>query len=281
MKVIKVLNTSVVLVKRRDGKEVIILGKGIGFRSKPGDYVLPEEVEKTYVLENKSVTLDVAELLTNVPNEYLQLVNEIVEYATKVLNVQLCETLYVSLIDHLYIAVKRMNNNKKITNRMHWEIQKLYPAEYDIGLYSLSLIKKYINTDFPEEEAANIAFHLVNAQQVDGNIEHVLLLSSIVRDILNIVKVTFEFEFDTSSINYSRFVTHLQYFSQRLVSNKMLKNSDDELLIQASNKYVSEYNCIVSICEYVNARFDKIIPNEELLYLLIHVNRVVERENKE
>ncbi|MCY7604131.1 CAT RNA binding domain-containing protein, partial [Bacillus altitudinis] len=36
MEIIKVLNTSVVLAKRDDGKEIIVMGKAIGFKNKPG-----------------------------------------------------------------------------------------------------------------------------------------------------------------------------------------------------------------------------------------------------
>lgn len=277
MKVMKVLNSSVVLVKRSDKKEVIALGKGIGFKSKPGDFISEDEVEKIYVLESEVVASDMMNLMRNTPNEYLILVDEIITHAKKTLRSELCENIYVSLTDHLHIAAKRVKNNIPITNRMLWEIQKLYPLEYEIGKQSLILAKERIGVEFPEEEAGNIAFHLVNAQQTDGNMEQVLLLASIVKDILNIVKITFNVEFDTFSVNYSRFINHLQFFSQRLVESKMLHNDDDELSFQAARKYTVEHECAISISEYVAARFDKSIPNEEMLYLIIHINRVIDR----
>ena len=44
MRVVKVLNTSIVLAKRNDNKEVIAMGKGIGFRSRPGDIINENEI---------------------------------------------------------------------------------------------------------------------------------------------------------------------------------------------------------------------------------------------
>ncbi|USP16056.1 BglG family transcription antiterminator LicT [Vibrio gazogenes] len=278
MKIIKILNTSVVLVKRNDNREVIVFGKGIGFKSKPGDRINPDDIEKTYILESDSVTLEVIDLLRDIPGEYLSLVSEIVEHTESVLKVSLYEHVYVSLIDHLYFAAKRLKQNMPISNRMHWEIQKLYPMEYSLGKHALTLAKQYLDVDFPEEEASNIAFHLINAQQVDQNMNQVMLLASIVKNILNIVKITFDVEFDTFSVNYSRFVNHLQFFAQRLVGDKMLKSDDDEFLMSAIHKYNEEYECALSINDYVKARFERSIPNEELLYLIIHINRVIVRD---
>lgn len=85
MKVIKVLNTSIVLAKRKDKKEIIIIGKGIGFRSKPGDTIDENEVEKVFVPENESISSDLTALMKETPKEYLILADEIISYAKKTL----------------------------------------------------------------------------------------------------------------------------------------------------------------------------------------------------
>lgn len=43
MKVIKVLNNSLVLTADDDNREVIVMGKGIGFNSKTGDEINPAD----------------------------------------------------------------------------------------------------------------------------------------------------------------------------------------------------------------------------------------------
>ncbi|MEH7564065.1 CAT RNA binding domain-containing protein, partial [Priestia megaterium] len=63
MKIVKVLNTSVVLAKRDDEKEIIVMGKGIGFKNKPGHTINEAEVEKIYVPENKSTSNDLVEIM--------------------------------------------------------------------------------------------------------------------------------------------------------------------------------------------------------------------------
>ncbi|QYK69356.1 Transcription antiterminator LicT [Paenibacillus sp. S02] len=277
MKVIKVLNTSIVLAKREDHKEIIVMGKGIGFKSKPGDFVDENEIEKIYVLENESMSSDLTALMKETPKEYLILADEIISYAKNALSSHLNEHLYVSLTDHLYMATKRFKENIKIQNRMLWEVKKFYPEEFGIGLYALTLIEKRIGLDLPEEEAANIAFHLVNAQQTDNNMNQVLLMTNMVKDILNIIKLHYQIELDTHSINYSRFLTHLQFFVQRLLEHKMLDSQDPELMSQIVNKYPEEEKCALSIQQYIEAKFELLIPDEELMYLIIHLKRVISR----
>lgn len=278
MRVVKILNVNIVLADREDGKEVIVMGKGIGFKSKPGDTVNEQEIEKVYIVENKDMASDMTALMRETPKEYLILADEIISYAKSVLSRHLSENLYVSLTDHLYMAAKRFKSNITIQNRMLWEVQKFYPREYQIGLQALGMIKSKLGIALPEEEAANIAFHLVNAQQTDDNMSQVLMMTKTVNDILNIIKIHYGVDFDTMSINYSRFLTHLQFFVQRLMENKMLESQDSELLDQISNKYPEEGKCVASINTYIGAKFHRHMSSEEMLYLIIHISRVMNRK---
>lgn len=277
MRVVKVLNTSIVLAKRNDNKEVIAMGKGIGFRSRPGDIINENEIEKVYVVENEGMSSDMTALMRETPEEYLILADEIISYAKQVLSRDLSENLYFSLTDHLHMAAKRFKSNITIQNRMLWEVQKFYPQEFLIGKQALKFIKDKLGLDLPEEEAANIAFHLVNAQQTEQNMSQVMMMTTTVKDILNIIRIHYGIELDTSSINYSRFLTHLQFFVQRLLENTMLESKDDELLERISSKYPEESNCVSKINNYIGAKFERFMSNEERLYLIIHISRVMDR----
>ncbi|WP_339309532.1 BglG family transcription antiterminator LicT [Paenibacillus polymyxa] len=277
MRVVKVLNTSIVLAKRNDNKEIIAMGKGIGFRSRPGDIINENEIEKVYVVENEDMSSDMTALMKETPEEYLILADEIISYAKQVLSRDLSENLYFSLTDHLHMAAKRFKSNITIQNRMLWEVQKFYPQEFLIGKQALKFIEIKLGLDLPEEEAANIAFHLVNAQQTEQNMSQVMIMTNTVKDILNIIRIHYGIELDTLSINYSRFLTHLQFFVQRLLENTMLESKDDELLERISGKYPEESSCVSKINNYIGAKFERFMSNEEMLYLIIHISRVMDR----
>ena len=277
MEIIKVLNTSVVLAKRDDGKEIIVMGKAIGFKNKPGSLIQESDIQKIYVLEDQSTSNDLAELMRETPEEFLIMTDEIISYAKRRLSTHLNEHLYISLTDHLFMATKRFKENLTIQNRLLWEVKKFYPEEFSIGLHALELIEKQLGIQLPEEEAANIAFHLVNAQQTKDNLNQIVMMTNMVKDILNIIKMHYKIDIPTDTINYSRFLTHLQFFVQRLLENKMLETDDHDLIDQIMRKYPEEVKCVEKIEKYIKTNVDYTISSDEKMYLIIHVNRVVQR----
>lgn len=279
MEIIKVLNTSVVLAKRDDGKEIIVMGKAIGFKNKPGSLIQESDIQKIYVLEDQSTSNDLAELMRETPEEFLIMTDEIISYAKRRLSTHLNEHLYISLTDHLFMATKRFKENLTIQNRLLWEVKKFYPEEFSIGLHALELIEKQLGIQLPEEEAANIAFHLVNAQQTKDNLNQIVMMTNMVKDILNIIKMHYKIDIPTDTINYSRFLTHLQFFVQRLLENKMLETDDHDLIDQIMRKYPEEVKCVEKIEKYIKTNVDYTISSDEKMYLIIHVNRVVQRKN--
>ncbi|WP_144491660.1 BglG family transcription antiterminator LicT [Bacillus sp. WP8] len=279
MEIIKVLNTSVVLAKRDDGKEIIVMGKAIGFKNKPGSLIQESDIQKIYVLEDQSTSNDLAELMRETPEEFLIMTDEIISYAKRRLSTHLNEHLYISLTDHLFMATKRFKENLTIQNRLLWEVKKFYPEEFSIGLHALELIEKQLGIQLPEEEAANIAFHLVNAQQTKDNLNQIVMMTNMVKDILNIIKMHYKIDIPTDTINYSRFLTHLQFFVQRLLENKMLETDDHDLIDQIMRKYPEEVKCVEKIEKYIKTNVDYTIFSDEKMYLIIHVNRVVQRNN--
>ncbi|GLJ01650.1 PRD domain-containing protein [Bacillus sp. FSL K6-4563] len=279
MEIIKVLNTSVVLAKRDDGKEIIVMGKAIGFKNKPGSLIQESDIQKIYVLEDQSTSNDLAELMRETPEEFLIMTDEIISYAKRRLSTHLNEHLYISLTDHLFMATKRFKENLTIQNRLLWEVKKFYPEEFSIGLHALELIEKQLGIQLPEEEAANIAFHLVNAQQTKDNLNQIVMMTNMVKDILNIIKMHYKIDIPTDTINYSRFLTHLQFFVQRLLENKMLETDDHDLIDQIMRKYPEEVKCVEKIEKYIKTNVDYTISSDEKMYLIIHVNRVVQRNN--
>lgn len=279
MEIIKVLNTSVVLAKTDDGKEIIVMGKAIGFKNKPGSLIQESDIQKIYVLEDQSTSNDLAELMRETPEEFLIMTDEIISYAKRRLSTHLNEHLYISLTDHLFMATKRFKENLTIQNRLLWEVKKFYPEEFSIGLHALELIEKQLGIQLPEEEAANIAFHLVNAQQTKDNLNQIVMMTNMVKDILNIIKMHYKIDIPTDTINYSRFLTHLQFFVQRLLENKMLETDGHDLIDQIMRKYPEEVKCVEKIEKYIKTNVDYTISNDEKMYLIIHVNRVVQRNN--
>lgn len=278
LKVKKVYNNNVLLGEDENHLECILIGKGIGFGKKLDTEIDESEAEKKFVLESTEQSKRFNQLLYEIPVIHLELTNQIINEAQKKLNVEFNDCIYLGLTDHISYALERHKQGAVIRNALHFEVQKFYPKEYDAALAALELIKQYEGVDLREDEAGFIALHFVNAQQDSRKMKLTLSINETVEDILRIVQLYYKIQLDTKSINYNRFVTHLQYFIRRLSSRELINGSDDELYEQLRRKYSQSYACSCKVKDYLEKKFSVEINNEEMLYFTLHINRVVTRD---
>ena len=85
----KVINNNVISAYDENQQEVVIMGKGIGFKAHTGDAIDESRVEKVFRIENEKLSRQFQEILENIPLEHMQLTSDIITYAKKNLNVQL------------------------------------------------------------------------------------------------------------------------------------------------------------------------------------------------
>ena len=98
MKIIQILNNNVALVKR--GKnEIIVFVKGIGFKKRVGQVINENEIERTYILDSYDMLEHFSYLLQNSDSNNIVLINEIIEYGEKVLNIKSSDYLSLTLLE--------------------------------------------------------------------------------------------------------------------------------------------------------------------------------------
>ncbi|MDZ5034679.1 PRD domain-containing protein, partial [Clostridium perfringens] len=170
----------------------------------------------------------------------------IIEYARNILGTNLNDYIYVTLTDHISNALKLEKEGLNRSNALIWEIKKFYPKEFAVGIKAIEFIEIELGVRLPEDEAGNIALHLINAQinKSYNNVENVAKQTKMVKDILNIVKYSNNVNLDEGSLSYERFVTHLRFFFQRLNKNEKIETENDDFLLeQVKGKYKDAYNC--------------------------------------
>lgn len=276
MRVVKVLNNSLILALDDDGQEIILMGKGIGFHKAIGYEFRTSEIEKVFILKDRSISRNIIKLAAEVDQVYFELVEKIVEYAIDTYKLKLLEHIYLSLTDHLAFSIKRLENNILIPNFYTVEMKRFNPIEYDIGLFALDLIKKQLGYVLPDDEAGNIAFHFINAQFDHPYNDRNREINNTVNDILNIVKYYFNICYDEDSFSYSRFVIHLRFFVQRILNDTLLDEDSSKILYDnLTAKLENELKCVERILLYINKKFGIIFNESESVYLAIHINRVL------
>lgn len=271
----KFLNNNMLLVNDNH-EEMIVMGKGLRFHYKVGDEIRDEDIEKTYVLQDSTNKNGYLQVLENAPDIYLEIVQHIIEMAQLKITAPFNKQIFVTLLDHLLYAVERYEKDIVLQNRMLWEIQKFYPNEFMIGLQSVDYINETLHIQLPETEAGNIAFHFVNAQikSNDFSTENGMLMVKMLKDIFQIIQLHYGYTIDEDSVNYSRFVVHMQFFLQRLLEDKMLKNENDDIYYAYIIKNSSALDCVEQIEKYINRLLHKKITRDEKIYLIVHITRI-------
>ena len=271
----KILNNNAVVSLSDERSEIIVMGKGIAFGKKRGDLIDDDRIEKVFTLKNGDLTNKLKQLIEEIPIEYMAVSEDIIKFAKLQLGKSLNDTIYISLTDHIHYAVERFKKGLIIKNGLLWEIKNLYKEEFQIGLEALKTIEQAFGVGLPEDEAAFIALHIVNAE-LNEDIGNIMAMTEIVQEILKIVKYHFLIEFEEESLNYYRFITHLKFFAQRLVNKEFYEDDrQDDLFQIVKTRYTDSYGCALKIKEFINKKYRYIITQDEMMYLTIHIERVV------
>lgn len=271
----KTMNSNAVLATDDKGIEYILLGKGIGYGKKIGAAVEEDTVNQTFIPLKSSNLKEYMGILEAIPPELLEITREIVSEAERVLDCKLNPSIYFMLGDHLNFAVERFRSNISITNRVFWEIKTYYPKEFKLGEYSLKILKKECGVVLPQEEAANIAFHIINAQVKSGLQADGMNYAKLISSINSIIRYSISEEIDTDNVNYQRFITHLKFFAERFFSDSLLDESNNQLFEQIVMMYPQAVEISFLIKDHIEAIYSKKNTKDEITYLTIHINRLL------
>ena len=278
MQIIKVINNNVISSEDDKGKEIVVMGKGIGFGKKAGEEIEETKIEKVFSLPDES-TSQFMKVVKDMSYEYIRTAELVIAYARETLGYHLSKNIYVTLTDHLGYAIERKRQGIVVANELSWEMKKFYNAEFQVGLKALDIVKQELDVELPEDEAGFIAMHLVNAQ-MGGQMNQSRNMPAMIKDILNIVRYTFQVELDEKSLSYERFVTHLRFFVQRVISREDSERNDEEFDQLIADRFPRSYECAQKIKSYMKKKLDYEVSDVEISYLAVHIHRVIHSMNK-
>ncbi|HBN57102.1 MAG TPA: hypothetical protein DD414_10035 [Lachnospiraceae bacterium] len=276
----KVINNNIIVILDAHGNERILMGRGIGFKRHPGDEFDKNLVEKEFTLSLYGQNDRLTDLLNEIPMEVIRAAASIVEQAEEELGKKINESIVISLSDHIHTAIERSREGIYVKNILLWETRKFYPAEFRIGKHALSIIKKETGTTLFEDEAGFIALHIVNAQ-MEKSVGDMYGLTKVMQEILNIIKYTCRIAFDEDSFYFCRFITHLKFFAQRLLTHTTYDSNDNgELLTVVKKQYKRAFDCVGKIGIFLQNNYDYALSEEEQLYLTIHIARIIDKSSR-
>lgn len=269
----KVINNNIISAYEKSGAEVIVMGRGIGFKKKQGEMVPADQISKIFRIKSRTLAEQFKELLANMPLERVRISDEIISHAKDHLKLKLNQSIYVTLTDHINFAIERVSQGIEPQNALLWEIKRFYPQEFQLGIYALELIQDRLDILLPEDEAGFIALHFVNAEY-GTDIRDAVKFPDQMQAIVDIVERDLGILLDESSLHYERFMTHIKFLIQRIYRKELLSSEDRELSLLMQRKYPREYQCSLKVAEYIMQATGSRLSEEEIMYLSVHIRRV-------
>lgn len=275
----RVVNNNAIVALDENRREVILMGKGIGvnWHQHKGQRVPSHMIEKTFVLKSDKQLPYFEEILKRIPLHEIDTVNNALQYAQKKLAFDFKDYLFLTLLDHIRFAKERFHRNEVIQNPFLHEIRQFHPLEYQTAWEMVQYVNEQLSTAFDENEAGFIAFHLINAISPLKQ-EEACQIIKISSGVIGVIEQYYEKCIDKESIYYSRLLTHLKYFL-----NRVLQKPDDDkerkevvLFHDIQTHYEQEWDCALKIKSYLEQRWQLLVSEEELNYLMIHIIQLVQ-----
>ena len=273
MKIAKIINNNVVSTCDEEGREVIVMGRGVGFKAKEGSTIDEDKIEKVFRLDSQNTMDKFKELLENLPMEHVQISAEIIGYAKEVLNRPINPNVYITLTDHINFALERYKQKMMFSNPLIREVRSFYHAEYLIGEYAIAMIERDLGVKLPVDEAASIALHIVNAEY-DAPMGDTIKITNLIQQVLEVVREYFSIELDEQSLSYERFITHLRFLAQRVFTGEHMNLDNLEFQEVIDRLYPEEYACSQKIQALIKLQYRHQVTEEEVAYLALHIKRI-------
>lgn len=275
MKIRSILNNNAVVVRLSDGKEAIIMQKGVGFSHRIGDSLPPNDAQKVFALKNDEASRHFKELAVEVPSEVFELCQDIFQKLSTESGGTLAKSLFITLTDHVASSIDRLHRSIHLQNLMAWDVRLLYPAEYRQAEWVCSEVRQKLYPGYPADEAATIAMHIVNAEsQRNKNAADTIIE---VQAVLRIIRFTMMTDFDIESLSYYRFMIHLKLLIERVKNNvQMSPRLGPDLYGDLLEKYPREYRCAQKVAAYFEEKYRYAMCHDEVIFLLLHINRLMD-----
>jgi beta-glucoside operon transcriptional antiterminator len=269
----KVLNNNVVISIDETGLERVLMGRGLGFQLAPDGVIDPAKVEKTFVLDQSSDSDHARDLLAKVPYPVIEAVMQAADEAERTLGRSLGRRFTMAIIDHIQFVLERLSSGIQIPTTAMPELRVLHAQEFAAAEAMAASISVQLDTKLPSEEAVFLTMHLLNATRDEPNGTAALLFRR-VQHVVKTVERGLNVELDTASADYARFILHVQFLLQRLVAKSMLRGSDTSFFQFAKLSYPKSYAIAGEVKKYVSAATGSELTDEELLYVIVHVERL-------
>lgn len=272
MRITRIYNNNIVSTSVNN-KEMILIGKGLGFNQIVGNQIDEKRIEKQFIAHDD--TSNLVNLLRRVPPYYLEITQKVLDVANNTIDMRIDNNLITSLADTIYLANERVKNHVYIPNLVLEEIQTLYKSEYQIAQEALNIIYEYTERKLPNDEAGNITILLLSAKIDDKKTQPMKILQ-FTKDIMEIIQSKIGIKKDANNLNYARLSIHLKFLAKSIFTKSKVHKATNQyqdlfkIMKLEQTKYIP---CLAAIYDYVEKTYHYQLSVDEQLYILLHISK--------
>ena len=275
-RITKILNhNSFMGIESKNDQECLIMGKGVAFGKKVGQTVSVTRDARVYSLKELTDRGEAKEIIKSVSPLCLELANEVLDQAEEEFG-KVDRSILFTMADHLDFAVRRIQNGEQISNPLTDDIRIMFYKEYKVAGCIRDLLKEKLGIRIDEHEIGYIALH-VHAAIVDENVSQAMEIARTVRECICMVEEETGKSIDVMSLSYNRLMNHVRYMVARAIHGEKLKMSLNDYM---SVKFPGPYMTAEKICRKMEKSLKLPIPDIEIGYLAMHLERMMDREEE-
>ena len=275
-RITKILNhNSFMGIESKNDQECLIMGKGVAFGKKVGQTVSVTGDARVYSLKELTDRGEAKEIIKSVSPLCLELANEVLNQSEEEFG-KVDRTILFTMADHLDFAVRRIQNGEQISNPLTDDIRIMFYKEYKVAGCIRDLLKEKLGIRIDEHEIGYIALH-VHAAIVDENVSQAMEIARTVRECICMVEEETGKSIDVMSLSYNRLMNHVRYMVARAIHGEKLKMSLNDYM---SVKFPGPYMTAEKICRKMEKSLKLPIPDIEIGYLAMHLERMMDREEE-
>ncbi|WP_337930225.1 PRD domain-containing protein, partial [Holdemanella sp.] len=157
------------------------------------------------------------------------------------------------------------------SNPFNMDIQLMFPDEYSVALKAKEVIEKYTHEEINADEIAFITLHIHSAISVN-KVGQSMEVMRVIREFFKKLQADLNIRIDANSLSYIRLMNHIKFLLLRL-------NNDEELQMDITEftkeKFPFAYEQARVLCEQLSRVLHKDLPDSELGYLALHLERIL------
>ncbi len=271
MQAIKRIGNNAAVCVDSKGRQLVALGRGVGFGELPHEVSLADITRTFYDIDDKYLSF-----IEEVDPDVLEFSAQLADLATRQVSYELSPNLPVTLADHIQFAIKRAREHIPVSMPLAYDVEQSHPIEYKIGQIAVNGIQKTFHVGMKNDEAVGIALSIVNAavRPSDTRVETDALENALLEQAVTIIERQAGVAVDRESFAYSRFATHFRYLLKRVENGENLETENSGLYEVMVEDYPISAQSANMINQTIRDALGAALEHEELVYLIMHINRI-------